>query len=67
MNTNRIDAKNLTPGQDFIYNYAGGNRTVYTAERVSSGGGRTVITYTVNGSRNEFYCASLSSLVLIGN
>lgn len=62
---NRIDAKNLTAGQDFIYNYAGGNRTVYRTESVRSGAGRTLITYTVNGSRSEFSCASLSSLVLV--
>lgn len=64
---NNIEAKNLTVGQSFIYNYAGGNRTVYTAERVSSGAGRTVITYSIPGSAgySEFYTASLSTLVLV--
>lgn len=64
---NRIEAKNLLPGQDFIYNYAGGNRTVYRAESVRSGGGRTVITYSVDGSSgfSEFHTTSLSTLVLV--
>lgn len=72
-NMTRIDAKNLTAGQDFIYNYAGGNRTVYRAVRVSSGGGRTVISYTIPGDEtyskrvSEFYTAGLSTLFLIGN
>lgn len=67
----RIDAKDLTPGQDFIFNYLGGNRTVYRATAVRSGAGQTVIFYTVLDSdipgEWQFSTASLSTLVLIGN
>lgn len=62
-----INAKDLAEGQDFIYNYAGGIRTVYTALRVRTGSGQTVITYRVKGDRiiSEFYTAGFSTLVLV--
>ncbi len=63
-----IAAKNLTAGTDFIFNYAGGNRTVYRAVRVSSGAGKTAIAYTIPGTdyrMSEFYCAGLSTLTLV--
>lgn len=68
-NTNRIDAIDLSEGQDFIFNAAGGNTTVYRATRVRSGGGLTLIHYTIPASlmrtESTLSCASLSSLVLV--
>lgn len=73
MNTNTyeglttIAAQDLRPGQSFIYNYAGGVRTVYLATEVRTGGHVTAITYRTEGFRGEsrFTTAPLSTIVLV--
>ena len=66
-NRNTVPAKFLTVGQDFIFNFAGGNQTVYTATRVSVGGPLTQITYVVTGTKytGQFHCPALSTLHLV--
>lgn len=53
--------RDLRPGDTFNYNGGKG----YVCESVRSGGGKTAVTYTLDGYRFEFVTASMATVEVV--